>query len=229
MAAAGVVQEIGSHLASKGLPPTTAWLSSFIASQRPNVPVQAQKQTAWFKIQHSDITQSLQRKPASVFPLDIANGEIRERRIAGPLPVQILGIEDIGRSRWTQAEALEAEEKGETTRGREIIRVLPGEDEDTSATQQTSSSQGPHKLIVQDVQGTSAYAMEVLSIQGLDLNINIGAKLLLKDVLVARGVLLLEPKSVTVLGGKIEELHKKWKDGRKEALKAAARGATTQA
>ena len=99
---------------------------------------------------------------------------------------------------------------------------MPGEDEDTSTPQQQSST-GPHKLIVQDVQGTNAYAMELISIQGLDLSINIGAKLLLKDLAVARGVLLLEPKNVTILGGKIEELHKKWKEGRKEALKASAR------
>ena len=227
MAAANPVQEIGAHLANKGLPPTAAWLNSFMSSQRSNVPLPALKQSAWFKISQTDITQSVQRIPSSVLPLDITSGAIRERRIGGSIPVQILDIEDIGRSRWSQAEALEAEERGEKTKGREIIRVVPGEDDDSStAAQQLTSSAGPHKLIVQDTQGTNAYAMELLSIQGLDLNINIGAKLLLKDVTVARGVILLEPKNVTILGGKIEELHKKWKEGRKEALRAAARGDT---
>lgn len=219
-----LAQEISSHLSSKGLPPTAAWLNNFLSGQRPNVPLAALKQSAWFKIQQTDITQSVQKNPASVFPLDIANGEIRERRVAGSVPVQILDIEDIGRSRWSQAESLEAEERGEKTKGREVIRVVPGEDEGNSTPQQQST--GPHKLVVQDTQSTSVYAMELLSIQGLDLNINIGAKLLLKDVTVARGVLLLEPKNVTILGGKIEELHKKWKEGRKEALRTAARGPT---
>jgi RecQ-mediated genome instability protein 1 len=69
--------------------------------------------------------------------------------------------------------------------------------------------------------------MDLISIQGLDLNINIGAKMLLKDFTVARGVILLEPKNFTIIGGKIEELHKKWREGRMEALKAAARASTT--
>jgi RecQ-mediated genome instability protein 1 len=217
-------QDIASHLASKGLPPTAAWLNAFLTGQRPNVPLPALKQTAWFKIQQTDITQTINKNSVAALPRDVADGEIQERRIPGSIPVQILDVEDIGRSRWSQAEALEAEERGEKTKGREIIRVVPGEDEDNSAPQQQST--GPHKLIVQDVQGTSAYAMELISIQGLDLNINIGAKMLLKDATVARGVLLLEPKNVTILGGKIEELHKKWKEGRKEALRAAARSAT---
>lgn len=221
MAAAGLAQEIAAHLTSKGLPPTTAWLNAFLSTQRPGVPPIAVKQSAWFKITQTDITQSVHA--SSIFPLDIANGEIRERRVGGSIPVQILNIEDIGHSRWSQAELLEAEDRGETRRGHEIIRVVP--DEETGSTPQQTSSAGPHKLIVQDVQGTSVYAMEMLNIQGLDLSINIGAKLLLKDFVVARGVILLEPRNVVILGGKIEELHKKWKEVRKEALRAAARAA----
>jgi len=64
--------------------------------------------------------------------------------------------------------------------------------------------------------------MELSNVNGIGLAMNIGTKLVLKDVVVARGLLLLEPVNVTVLGGKIEELHKKWKEGRKEALKIAA-------
>jgi RecQ-mediated genome instability protein 1 len=220
MAAPNLAHEIGSHLASKGLPPTTAWLNSFLSNQRP-IPLPALKQSALFKLLQTDITQTVQKSPLTAFPPDISNGETRERRIAGSFPVQILDIEDIGHSRWSQLEALEAEERGEKTKGREIIRVVPGEDDDDTPAQQQST--GPHKLLLQDVQGVSAYAMELLTIQGIDVNINIGAKLLLKDMTVARGVLLLEPKNVTVLGGKIEDLHKRWKEGRKEALRAAAR------
>jgi RecQ-mediated genome instability protein 1 len=222
MAVVNLAQEIGSHLSRKGLPPTAAWLNSFLSSQRP-LPLPALKESAWFKILQTDITKTVQKSPTSIFPVDIANGEIRERRVPGAIPVQILDIEDIGCSRWSQVDALESEERGEKTKGREIIRVVPGEDDD-SVTQQQST--GPHKLILQDAHGTSAYAMEMLSIQGVDLNISIGAKLMLKDVTVARGCLLLEPKNVTLLGGKIEDLHKRWKEGRKEVLKAAARGST---
>jgi len=38
---------------------------------------------------------------------------------------------------------------------------------------------------------------------------------------VARGVVLMDATTTTVLGGKIEGLHKAWKEGRKTELKAA--------
>ena len=50
---------------------------------------------------------------------------------------------------------------------------------------------------------------------------SIGCKMVLKNALVARGVVLLEPATTVVLGGKMEELHKAWKEGRKAELKAA--------
>lgn len=132
--------------------------------------------------------------------------------------MQVLDIEDIGRSRWSQVEAIEQEERGETTKGKEIIRITAseeGEAEDKSA--------GPFKLLLQDAQGTRVYGFELFSVDRINFNLNIGAKLVLRDVTVARSTILLEPKSVTVLGGKIEEMHKRWKEGRKEALKIAAR------
>ena len=49
---------------------------------------------------------------------------------------------------------------------------------------------------------------------------NIGCKVVLNNALVARGVVLLEPATTVVLGGKMEELHKAWKEGRKAELKA---------
>lgn len=51
-----------------------------------------------------------------------------------------------------------------------------------------------------------------------------GRKIVLKNVLVARAVLLLEPETTTILGGKIESLHKRWVEGRKAELRAAIEG-----
>jgi RecQ-mediated genome instability protein 1 len=221
MASASLAQELSVHLLSKGLIPTQAWITSFLASQRTSVPLPALKQTALFRLVQTDITTTLQTSSPSTFPSGIHDAGIQERRLPGPLPVQVLDVEDIGRSRWSQVEALEAEERGETTKGREIIRVIPGEQDDSSVpTSQISS--GPYKLTLQDAQGTSVYGIELASVVGIGMNMNIGAKLVLKDVLVARGVLLLEPNTVTVLNGKIDELHKKWKEKRKDALRAAA-------
>lgn len=133
-----------------------------------------------------------------------------------------MDIEDIGCSRWSQIEAIEAAERGETTKGREIIRVVPGEDglaTDTEAT--VAEKGGPHKLLLQDAKGARVYGFELSPVEGVGLNMSIGAKLVLKNVVVARGVILLEPATVSLLGGKVEAAHKLWKDGRKARLKAS--------
>ncbi|KAF2433870.1 RecQ mediated genome instability protein-like protein Rmi1 [Tothia fuscella] len=221
MSSSNLASEILSHLQSKGLNPNPTWVTNFLSSQRPSVPLQALKQTAQIRLTHADITTSLQRSSKSVFPADIHNASVRERKVVGPIVVQVLDIEDIGRSKWSQLEALEAEERGETTKGREIIRVVPGEATE-SDNQAPVQSNGPHKLTLQDAQGTSVYGMEIVNVEGVGMSMNIGSKLVLKDVVVARGVLLLEPRCVVVLGGKIEELHKVWKEKRKETLKLGA-------
>jgi RecQ-mediated genome instability protein 1 len=219
---ANVAQEVTSHLASKSLKPTGAWLNQFVSSGRPSMPLPALKQTALFRILASDIRKTLQSSSLSVFPADVLNANIKDRKLAGPIPVQILDIEDLGKSRWSQVEELEAAEKGETTKGREIIRVIPGEDGANSTAESTPKSAGPHKVVLQDAKGTTVFGFELTDIAGLDVSMNIGAKLILRDVTVARGVLFLEPRTTQLLGGKIEALHKSWKEGRKETLKTAA-------
>jgi len=48
---------------------------------------------------------------------------------------------------------------------------------------------------------------------------SIGCKIMLqKGCKVGRGMVLLEPGMVVVLGGKIESLDKRWKEGREKAL-----------
>lgn len=225
MASTNLAQEITTHLLSRGLHPSPTWLTTtFLPTIRPTTPLPALKQTALFRLLASDITQTLQRTPSSVFPPDIHNATIRERRLAGPIAVQVLDIEDIGRSRWSQAEALEAAERGETTKGREIIRAVPAEDggEGPDADADVAGSGGPHKLVLQDAQGVRVFGIELTAVEGVGVGMNIGAKIVLRDVLVARGVVLLEPGSVKVEGGKIEGAHKAWKEGRKERLKSAA-------
>lgn len=126
----------------------------------------------------------------------------------------------MSRSRWEQIEAIEALERGEGTKGREIIRVPPPE-EDAEGSATLNKSGGPHKVLLQDTQGTKAYGIELKGVEGLGLGMSIGCKMVLKNVILARGVLLLEPSTTTILGGKIEALHKAWKNDRKAELKAA--------
>lgn len=134
--------------------------------------------------------------------------------------VQVLELEDMSKSRWEQIEAIEALERGEGTKGREIIRVAPAEENEETDVD-INRGGGPHKLLLQDAKGARIFGIELRSVEGVGLAMSIGAKLVLKNASVARGVVLLEPTTTTMLGGKIEELHKAWKENRKIDLRAA--------
>lgn len=148
------------------------------------------------------------------------DANVKERRLAGSIAVQVLAVEDMSKSRWEQIEAIEALERGEGTKGREIIRVA-ATDEDDSAGATVQKGGGPHKLLLQDAAGKRLYGIEFKGLEGVGLGMSIGCKMVLRNALVARGVVLLEPATAMVSGGKIEELHKAWKEGRKAELKAA--------
>ena len=205
---------------TKSLIPLQTWLTSFLSTQRPSTPVSVLIRSATSRLLVADITQCLDPLPHACLPADVENSQIRERRLLGPIVLQVMSIEDMSKSRWQQIEAIEALERGEGTKGREIIRVVTTEDGDGS-TQPAEKSSGPHKLLLQDTRGAKVFGVELKDVQGVGLGMDIGAKMVLKNVLVARGVVLLDPASTTLLGGKIEALHKAWKDGRKADLKAA--------
>jgi len=135
--------------------------------------------------------------------------------------VQVLAVEDMSKSRWEQIEAIEALERGEGTKGREIIRVVATEDGDDDAGGNLQKGGGPHKLLLQDAAGKRVYGIELKGLEGVGLGMSIGCKMVLKNAIVARGVVLMDATTTTVLGGKIEGLHKAWKEGRKTELKAA--------
>jgi RecQ-mediated genome instability protein 1 len=134
----------------------------------------------------------------------------------------VLDIEDIGHSRWSQVEAIESRERGETTKGREIVRVVEQDNENTSESAAPAQSKGPFKLLLQDAKGTQVYALDLSGINGLNTTMAMGAKLVLRNIDVRRGVVMLEPGNVQLLGGKLEALDKAWKEGRKERLIHAA-------
>ena len=154
----------------------------------------------------------------------MSDPNVKDLRIPGPVPVQVLDIEDVGRSRWSQVEAIEMEERGETRKGHEVIRVVSDDDQDNSDPNPPApSGGGPHKLLLQDAKGTRVFAFEMESVEGVSVgSLSIGAKMVLKDVVVARGVVLLTARCTTVLGGKVDVWDKKWKDERKGKLKDQA-------
>ncbi|KAL6721244.1 hypothetical protein ACLMJK_000346 [Lecanora helva] len=212
--------QLSTHLSStKNLTPTPTWLTTFLTTQRPSTPLPALIQTATFRLLASDITTSLSPSASTCLPTDVNNVNIKERKLAGAITVQVLGVEDMSKSRWEQIEAIEALERGEGTKGREIIRVVAAEEGEGDDGAQKSG--GPHKLLLKDAAGKRAYGIELRAVEGVGLGMSIGCKVVLKGAIVARGMVLLEPATTMVLGGKIEALHKAWKEGRKAELRKA--------
>jgi RecQ-mediated genome instability protein 1 len=225
---ATIKESIATFLASKNVPPSQAWLNNNLSSfsnASYNAPVVAQHKTALFRMLTTDLTTSVQAAESNLLPNSISDPQIKERKLTGPITVQVLEIEDIGRSRWSQVEALEAHERGETTKGKEIIRIVLDEDGQATTREAVSreKSVGPHKLLLQDAKGTKLYGFEMTPVKGMDLQqLSIGAKVVLRNVVVARGLALLEPKCVEILGGKVEVWDKKSKAELKETLKKKA-------
>ncbi|OAL46003.1 RecQ mediated genome instability protein Rmi1 [Pyrenochaeta sp. DS3sAY3a] len=227
--AANFAAELTQHLNARHLFPTAAWLQTFVSGTRPNTPLPAIKQTALFRLLATDITTTLDPPAASVFPPDILQGTIPSRIVKGPVLCQVLDIEDIGSSRWSQVETIEARERGEMTKGREIVRVVETENEGTVEAAPLVQSKGPFKLLLQDAKGMQIYAVDLRGIEGVNTSMTMGIKVILKNVDVRRAVAMLEPGNVQVLGGKLEELDKAWKDGLKERLQKAAKPANQAA
>lgn len=215
------MNQISAQLSSsKGLVPSQSWLTSFLATQKTSTPLHALASTAQFRLLASDISKTLERNSSIGFPNDVSNVNFQERKLQGVIVAQVLAVEDMSKSRWEQIEAIEALERGEGTKGREIIRVVPSDDSG-NADSGVQKGGGPHKLLLQDVHGNRVYAIELKGVEGIGLGMNIGCKVVLKHPVVARGALLLEPGTTTMIGGKIQALHKAWKENRKAELKAA--------
>lgn len=164
--------------------------------------------------------------------------KVVERKLGWDVVVQVLDIEDTGRSKWGQIEAMEAERKGEGMRGRQVVRVVAaegGEGVGTTSMQGVGSeagagskSNGPFKVVLQDFKGVKVYGFELKTVEKIGFPgsgsgaMSIGAKILLKKgTKVARGMVLLEPGFTTVLGGKIEGMDKLWREGREKSLRDA--------
>lgn len=231
--------QIAAQLQSaKSLSVSHSWLDTFIASSsaslQRNIPISALTQTALFRVLSSDFRDTLiTTNPSSVLPMDIFDPAVKERRLVGPIPVQVLDIEDIGSSLWSQVEAIERVERGEAIRGREIVRTVSvGEEIEDRASNNNNSGNnnaggnegggnGPHRLILQDAAGTRTVGIELRRISDISIGkLPIGAKLILRSATVARGMVLLTPDCATVLGGKIESMDRAWKEGRKARLMA---------
>jgi RecQ-mediated genome instability protein 1 len=239
--------DLTSALLAQNLPPPhAAFLKPILtpssASQR-LPPLPALAATAKHRLLSSDLTSPniLDATRALAFPPNITDVKAVEKTLGWDMVVQVLDVEDVGRSKWEQIEALESERKGETTRGRHVIRVVAQEAEgepSTASTQASNSttsqqaaqnrSNGPFKVLLQDFKGVRAYGFELKRVEKIGYPgsgagaMGIGCKILLKKgAKIARGMVLLEPSSTVVLGGKIEGLDKEWRERRENSLMEA--------
>lgn len=194
--------------------------------------------TAKTRILASDLTAPGLLDPTQLsaisFPSNLSDPTVKEAKLRADVWTQVLDVEDLSRSRWDQVEALEAVERGEFTRGREVIR-LGGGAEDGAEEQQTQQTQAPqqvlntvnsgknatHRIVLQDCKGNKVYALELTRVPKMGIgSTHIGEKILLKKgTVVARGTVMMEPTMCEILGGKVEAWQKAWTEGRLTRLK----------
>ncbi|KAI9772073.1 MAG: hypothetical protein M1840_001361 [Geoglossum simile] len=218
-----LIDQVATGVAkATSLYPSSTWIRSLLPTLRAAPPPVLTK-TASFRLLTTDFTTSLSLSQTSTFPSTIQNASLPERILpAGrPIPVQVVGVEDLGRSKMEQIEALEAVERGETKKGRELIRVVREEGEERGHGREEERTAGPCRLILQDAAGVRVYGIDLKPVEGVKLGMFIGTKIILHKAIVARGVLLLEPTTATVIGGKIESLHAAWFENRKKELMIA--------
>lgn len=221
-----ILAQISTILSQKySLSVSSAWLSTNLSSygSDPVPPLPSLTRTALFRLVNSDFTISLSKDvPQATFPSNINDPKIKEQKLTADVPAQLLSIEDIGTSRWSQIEAIERVERGEEVRGREIVRTVDVDRPDPSAGVTATPSMGPYKLVLQDARGTKVIGFTKERIEKMSLGDKecaIGMKVLLKkDVVVRRATMMLEKGSVSVLGGKVEAWDKIWKKNGKERL-----------
>ncbi|KAI1397765.1 hypothetical protein F4819DRAFT_499255 [Hypoxylon fuscum] len=250
---ADILTQIRGSLQSQGFPtPTLAWIQSAMPSRNPLPPLPALVATIKTRLLAADLTNpGILEPPAPAFPPNLANPEVKETKLPRDVPVQVLDIDNLSKSKWEQVEELEAIARGEQTRGREIVRLPTGADDDNeehgvgsestapppasrnttvAANAAAASRNATHRLVLQDCRGQTLPGLELRRIERVGVGaLHIGEKLLLrKGATVARGVVLLDPASCVVLGGKVEAWHRAWVDGRlarlREAVGADARG-----
>ncbi|TAQ89891.1 hypothetical protein B7494_g1755 [Chlorociboria aeruginascens] len=236
MANQTTTQQIHAQLLSSSFPlPSATFLTPILTPppSRSTTPIPALLATAKHRLLSSNLTSPSLLHPSTLaFPQNITDVTKPSSTLGSDIPVQVLGIEDLSRSKWEQIEVLEMERKGERTKGREVVRVVPEENSPAGAGTQIPNqtamanananadfgrSNGPFKLLMQDKDANQVYGFELKRVEkiGYPPVMNIGCKIMLKKgCKVARGMVLLEPTYVVVLGGKIEGFDKKWREGR---------------
>ncbi|KAL6870325.1 hypothetical protein J3F83DRAFT_735900 [Trichoderma novae-zelandiae] len=226
-------------------PPSPTLLTTLTTSRSPPPPIQSLLATARARLLAADLTSSpLVDASMPAFPPDVDAAHVAEARLARDVHVQVVDVENLSASRWEQVEELEAIERGERTRGRQVIRVTE-EDElneaDGASTaggqtqasaraatgggggggQSSGGANAVHRLVLQDRHGKRVYAVELKRVNGIGIGkTSIGEKMMLRaGAVVARGTVLLTPENCVLLGGRVDAWHEAWLEGRLARLR----------
>lgn len=136
--------------------------------------------------------------------------EVRGREVIRSVPIM------------NEDDDADAMDGGGGSNARNRARGGDGNAQTSTANGSSKKSPGPHNLVLQDANGTNVTGFEMVELLQVYIGeggMSIGCKLLLKQgALVRRGMVMLMPDSVTVMGGKIESWDKKWRDDRKKRL-----------
>lgn len=231
--------QLSNSLTAQSLPvPSISFLTTVLSTTTRLPPERALislTATAKHRLITSNLTTPQLLSPSTAsLPPSLSDVRVVEKLVPTDIFLQIIDVEDLSKSLWEQIEALESERRGETTKGREVIRVIaPTPENDVGSTSGTqvienmpsasqAVSKGPFKVLMQDWRGGKIYGFENRRVDriGYPPLMSIGCKLLLKQgAKVARGMVLLDPGSVIIFGGKVEGLDKAWIEGREKSLR----------
>jgi RecQ-mediated genome instability protein 1 len=233
-----LVSQLRAAILAQSLPvPSVSFLNTLCTSRAQTPPLNSLVATAKARLLACDLTSSSivdrDRDGVDCLPAGIDNPQTRELRLPRNVHVQVVDVENLSLSRWEQIEELEAIERGERTRGREVIRVVASEENGENVGTQTQTQARPaerapgaganatHRLVLQDRSGTRVFALELRRMPRIEVGKTfMGEKILLKaGTVVARGVVLLAPDTCVLLGGKIDAWHTAWAEGRLAMLK----------
>lgn len=217
--------QLRASLIAQNLPtPSTTFLNT-LTTRNPPPPLASLIASAKARILATDLTSTTIDASLPSLPSGIEDPRTEETKLPRNVHVQVVDVENLSLSRWEQIEELEAIEKGERTRGREVIRVTDEDGDETTSQQArnvaSAAANAVHRLVVQDRAGKRIYAVELKRMQRVGVGkTNIGEKIMLKaGTVVARGTVLLTPESCVLLGGRVEAWHEKWTKERMKRLK----------
>ncbi|KAG4305340.1 hypothetical protein PORY_001510 [Pneumocystis oryctolagi] len=130
--------------------------------------------------------------------------------LPGPYCLQVIQIQDIGISLFNQLEYLEQFDDSGHLKLFNIINddgAIDYDDDDLAENNDKCVMKKMIKLLLEDASGVCVWANEYKPMKDIHLKMSLGSKILLRNVLVLRGVLVLVPESTTFLGGQVFELN----------------------